>query len=85
MRGAVLQGLCDAEVDELEAPLDKQEVGRLEVPMHNAVLVDQGDRLEHLLPVQAHAVHRQQAALGGVLGKRARRRGWASEKGRRGM
>jgi hypothetical protein len=48
-----VDGVCDAEVDELEAPLHEQEVGGFQVRVHDVLLVDRGDAVEHFLPVVA--------------------------------
>ena len=59
----VLRGdlLGDPEVDELEVALHEQEVGWLEVPVHDARVVDDLHGRQHLLPGQPHEVGRQAA------------------------
>lgn len=59
-----LDGVCDAEIDELQLASDKDEVGRLEVRVHDVVLVDRLEALEHLLPVEAHKGRVQSGRLG---------------------
>mmetsp|Transcript_3107 Transcript_3107/g.7331 ORF Transcript_3107/g.7331 Transcript_3107/m.7331 type:complete len:281 (+) Transcript_3107:456-1298(+) len=55
-RCVCLHGLCNPKVKELQLTLDKDEVGRLEVTVHNALLVYRRHRLEHLLPVEPDEV-----------------------------
>lgn len=61
--------ICDAEVDELEAALDEEEIGGLEVRVHNVVGVDGGDAEGHFAPV----VPREGEVERGVFGLEARR------------
>ena len=51
-----LNATGNAKVDEFEIPLDTEEVGGLEVAVHNAVLVNASDSLKHLLDVQPQVV-----------------------------
>lgn len=56
VRRVVLDLLGDAEVYELQDALDEEEVGRLQVAVHDALLVHSVDGLQHLLPVVSDEV-----------------------------
>eukprot|EP00958_Prasinococcus_capsulatus_P015819 scaffold1705_cov304-Prasinococcus_capsulatus_cf.AAC.9 len=71
-RGVVADGLGDAEVDEPQPALHAQEVGRLEVRVHDALLVHAVHRFQHLLPVQPQVVLVQPLPLLLPLGQQPR-------------
>ena len=47
----------DPKVDQLQTPSNEQKVGRLQVAVDDARLVDRVHRLQHLLPEEPHRVH----------------------------
>lgn len=59
-----LDGVGDAEVDELQPPLHQHEVRRLQVRVHDVVRVHRRQALQHLLPVVPHEHRVEPRVLG---------------------
>lgn len=66
VRRVVCDGVRDPEVNELQLPFDKDEVGRLEIRVHNLLVVNDLDSLKHLHLVQAGAIR---SASEGIIQK----------------
>lgn len=47
--GVIGDGLCDTKVDELQAALDKDEIGRFEIRVNDSLFMNHADRLQHLV------------------------------------